>query len=230
MNSAARRPNDQPSPSLVLLSAGVESATVLHELARGAAGADQRPAALFVDYGQRAAAQELTHADALCAHLGVALERLEMPGVGEAFRRGQAHSRHVPIPHRNLFLLATALCWAARYWQPLAQPGTLYIALNRDDAEAHPDAAEAFLDRLNALAATLGTGHVDAPLLALSKAQVVRRGHQAGLDYALTYSCLLGHARHCGGCPQCLSRRRAFAAAGVEEPADFYRRPGPREV
>jgi len=225
MARSASKPTDVPSASLALLSAGVESATLLHELTLRAGTPEERPAALFVDYGQRAAARELAHAEGLCAQLDVALERLEIPEVGEAFRRGQPHSRHVPIPHRNLFLLATALCWASRYWQPLGGAGTLYIALKRDDAEAHPDAAGEFLERLNALAATLGPGRVAAPLLTLDKGAIVRRGHEAGLDYTLTYSCLLGHPRHCGGCPQCRSRRRAFAAAGVDEPADFYERP-----
>ncbi|MEJ2509684.1 MAG: 7-cyano-7-deazaguanine synthase [Gammaproteobacteria bacterium] len=219
-----------PSPSLVLLSAGVESATLLHGLARQAGPSGARPAALFIDYGQRAADQELAHGQRLCDSLGVTLERLDIPTVGEAFRHGQTHSRHVPIPHRNLFLLATALCWAAQYWAPRRGQGMLYIALNRDDAAAHPDAAPPFLDRLNALAATLGPSRVVAPLLELGKADIVRQGHAEGLDYTLTYSCLLGHPQHCGGCPQCHSRQRAFAEAGVDEPADFYRRPVGREA
>jgi len=52
---------------------------------------------------------------------------------------------------------------------------------------------------------------------------VIRRGLDLGVDYDTTYSCLLGYPVHCGRCPQCVKRREAFHAAGLEEPAGFYR-------
>jgi 7-cyano-7-deazaguanine synthase len=52
---------------------------------------------------------------------------------------------------------------------------------------------------------------------------VIRRGIELGVDYDTTYSCLLGYPVHCGRCPQCLKRRDAFRAAGLEEPVGFYR-------
>lgn len=232
MTARASRPDPPPTTAVVLLSAGVESATLLHQLSLEASGppGKEPPGALFIDYGQRAAEQERTHSRELCEMLGVTLEHLEIPDVGAAFRLGHACNRHVPIPRRNLFLLATALCWAARDRVPQNAAQThgartkLYIALNRDDAMAHPDAAAGFLDHLNALAPILSTASITAPLLAYRKADIIRLGHAQGLDYTRTYSCLLGHRRHCGACPQCRSRRQAFAEANVAEPDDFYRR------
>lgn len=197
---------------LLLLSAGVESATLLYQLR-------ERPlAALCVDYGQRAAAQELRHAERLCGRLGVPLQALPASCLGQAFRAGQSRKLHVPLPHRNLVLLAVAVSYAAQ-----AGAGRIYLAANRDDAEEHASASAGFLEAFRASAAALGGARIETPLIAHDKAEVVRRGAELGVDFAATYSCLLGYPRHCGSCPQCRARRAAFARAGVAEPPDFYR-------
>lgn len=203
--------NDIPS-ELLLLSGGVESSTLLYLL-------QERPlTALHVDYGQRAADEELRHAEALCSRLGVPLRTLAAPCLGDAFREGQSRKLHVPLPHRNLVLLSVAVSYAA-------QTGSqrLYLAVNRDDAGQHPSASGDFLGHFRATVRSLGGPRIDTPLVDADKAEVVRRGAAVGVDFAATYSCLLGHPRHCGGCPQCHSRRAAFAQAGVPEAPDFYR-------
>lgn len=211
---------------LLLLSAGVESATLLYQLR-------ERPLQpVFIDYGQRAAQQEWHHASALCETLALPLKRFDLGAIGDAFRAEQTHKLHVPVPHRNLFILSLAVSFAAQQ-----EASRIYIALNREDSTQHASASPGFLAQFNALTACLspsapgqnGTGatpatiRIQAPLADQSKAQIIRRGQALGLDYRFTYSCLLGHRQHCGGCPQCLHRQRAFAEAGVAEPEDFYR-------
>jgi 7-cyano-7-deazaguanine synthase len=68
------------------------------------------------------------------------------------------------------------------------------------------------------MAAGLGDVAVEAPLLELDKAGVIREGSNLGVDFGATYSCLLGYAAPCGRCPQCEKRAAAFAAAGTPEP------------
>lgn len=200
-----------PAPdSLVLLSGGIESATLLHlEHRRGPVRA------LFADYGQRAARRERAAAQAQCDALGLPLETLELATLGATFRRGHAWQAHVPLPHRNLALLGLAFSYAAD-----RGARRLCLALNRDDPRAYASASAPFVDAFRALAATLDDGiEIATPLLVWDKAEVVRRGLALGVDYAHTYSCLLGRHRPCGACPQCEKRRAAFAAAGTPDPA-----------
>lgn len=199
--------------SLVLLSGGIESATLLH------VEAPLRPTtALFVDYAQRAARRELSASQAQCATLGIELRTLDMASVGQQFRRGQARKLHVPLPHRNLLILSLALSLASQIGA-----SRVLIALNREDRGAYPSAGEAFLDQFAAAAKSLDQIDIQAPLAGLTKTEVIRQGLELGVDYASTYSCLLGYPQQCGSCPQCGKRRAAFAALGLEDPAGFKR-------
>lgn len=196
---------------ILLLSGGVESTTLLHE----ALGAGDR--ALFLDYAQRAAAREWAAARAQCERGRVPLVRLDLAGAGEAFREGRVLRPHVPLPHRNLTALALGLSYAVH-----AGAHAVYLAVNQDDAKAYPSAGAPFLAAFRALALTLAPIEIATPYAQLSKAEVIGHGLARGADYALTYSCLLGHARHCGRCPQCRKRRQAFLEAGAREPDGFY--------
>lgn len=200
--------------SILLLSGGIESATLLHQLA-----ADGEPVqALFIDYAQRAAGQESTAAHAQCGELGVELVPLALGNVGEIFRRGQDRKHHVPLPHRNLVALSLGLSYAANQGAR-----KLYLAVNLDDTAEYSSASHAFLAQFRLICGLLGDVRLATPLIGLSKREVIQRGVALGVDYATTYSCLLGHAVHCGRCPQCQKRREAFRQAGVAEPAEFYR-------
>lgn len=196
-------------PVLLLLSGGVESATLLHRLA------NEGPVIpLFVDYAQRAAARERAAATAQCAALGLELETLELGSVSETFRRGLSWQPHVPLPQRNLVLLALALSFAEA-----RRAGRICLALNREDTADYPSATTGFVADFVALAGGISVIAVETPLIELDKAAIIRLGIDLGVDYSLTYSCLLGRPAPCGGCPQCLKRRAAFAAAGVADPA-----------
>lgn len=202
--------------TLVLLSGGVDSTTLLYQLRQGGAAPALR--ALFMDYGQRAAAREHAAVAHHCRALDVALTTLDLSAVGHAFRAEQTHKLHVPLPHRNIVVVALALSFAAQ-----TAAAHVYLALNREDAHGYASAAPAFLAAMRAAAQALSGPQLLTPLVDMDKAEIVRRGHALGIDFAQTYSCLLGHARHCGSCGQCRQRRAAFAAAGVGEARGFYR-------
>lgn len=204
----------QATSGVLLLSGGVESATLLHEHRAD----DLR--AVFIDYGQRAARAERAAAQWQCTAAGLDLVVLDMGAVGEAFRAGQSQKWHVPLPHRNLVALSVGLSYATQ-----VQARTLYLALNAEDAQAYPSASSEFVAAFQHLARTLGEVALLTPYAVLTKAQIIARGSRLGVDYRHTYSCLLGHARQCGRCPQCLKRRAAFAEAGLTEPPEIYRDP-----
>ena len=198
---------------VILLSGGVESSTLLYEFSGGSA-----PIGVFIDYGQRAARRELAAVHAQCRAAGVHLQCLDMGAAGRSFRAGQVLSRHVPLPHRNLAILSLGLNYCAQ-----VRARRLAIGLGREDATVDPGSAPRFIREFQRLAKVLGDIAVVAPFMAKPKTWIIRHGLELGVDYAQTYSCLLGHPRHCGRCPQCRKRRAAFAAAGAPEPLDFYR-------
>jgi 7-cyano-7-deazaguanine synthase len=174
--------------------------------------------ALFVDYGQRAAPEERLAAEDHCEPLGVEVVVLDLARVGATFRRGQERKAHVPLPHRNLVALSLGLSYATNLGAT-----RLYLAANRDDTREYPSSSHTFLAQFRLLGGLLGEVELRTPYLDLSKADVVRRGIELGVDFDATYSCLLGYPVHCGRCPQCAKRRAAFREAGVAEPAGFYR-------
>lgn len=208
----------QQDVSVVLSSGGVESSTLLRWEAR-----ERAVVALFVDHGQKAAAAERSAVRAQCRALGREAVELDLARAGEVFRGGGAWRPHIPFPHRNLVLLALGLSYAARIGAR-----RLCLALNHADTRAYPSAAAPFLEAFGALARTLEPGvAVAVPFLEFDKTAVARIGRELGVDFTTTYSCLLGHRRHCGSCPQCRLRRAALLDAGIPEPRQFYRRQDP---
>jgi 7-cyano-7-deazaguanine synthase len=116
-------------------------------------------------------------------------------------------------------------------WAEALDADAVIIGANAVDYSGYPDCRPAFLaafERLAALATVAGTAHgvrfrVHAPLLELTKAEIIRRGVELGVDYGLTHSCYdptpAGLA--CGSCDACTIRRRGFAEAGVADPTAY---------
>lgn len=198
---------------VILLSGGIESSTLLHMQHKQS---ELHP--VFIDYGQRAGQQEYHAALQQCAQLGLQLKKLDMAQTGHDFRAGQSKKLHVPLPHRNLIALSLGLSYATQIGA-----ARVLLALNLEDTLAYPSASTEFIAKFQAMAKVLGNFEIATPLAALSKAQIIRQGVALSVDYAQTYSCLLGYPLHCGHCPQCLHRREAFRQAAEQEPADFYR-------
>lgn len=203
-------------PDLLLLSGGIESSALLVQ--RHAQGRSLR--ALWVDYGQRNAEREQVAVRSLGADYGVEPVEMDLRALRQAFAKQSEWVAHVPLPQRNLLVLALAINLAEH--QGAAR---ILLALNREDQGHGPGSRPSFVRYVTELAGELVPGlTVDAPLIAQSKADIIRDTDPLGVDWSRTWSCLLAQSLHCGRCPQCQARRAAFAAAGVPDPTD-YREP-----
>ena len=217
--------------AVVLLSGGLDSATALAwTRAEGYA-----PVALSFDYGQRHTA-ELRAAVRLataagCEHVVFPLDLGRFGGsalTDEAIDVPEGPTAGIPatyVPARNTVFLAVALALAeARGIRDLC------LGVNAVDYSGYPDcrgeflAAFARLAELGTKAGTEGRGcRIHAPLLELSKAEIIRLGARLGVDYAETVSCYRADAdgRACGRCEACRLRREGFAAAGMADPTRY---------
>ena len=220
------------SRAVVLLSGGLDSATVL-AIAR-AEGLECH--CLTVDYGQRHRV-ELEAARRVAETLGAASHRvitLDLRAIGgsaltddiEVPKDQDPESGEVPItyvPARNTVLLSLLLGLAE-----VVEADQLFIGANAVDYSGYPDCRPAFLEafeKLASLATVAGAEHgvrfrVRAPLLELTKAQIICRGLDLGVDYGLTWSCYdpTPDSLPCGHCHSCTLRRRGFEEAGVPDP------------
>jgi 7-cyano-7-deazaguanine synthase len=218
--------------AVVLVSGGLDSATAL-AITRSE-GFECH--ALSVGYGQRHAA-ELQAAARVATALGAAEHRImhvDLAGIGgsaltdPAIAVPEQPSDGIPVtyvPARNTLLLSLALGWAE-----VLGARRLVIGVNVLDSSGYPDCRLEFIRGFEALA-RLGTKagaegasfEVYAPLVAWSKAQIIRAGTALGVDYGLTVSCYQADedGRACGRCDSCRLRRAGFAAAGVPDPTRY---------
>lgn len=223
----------EPERAVVLLSGGLDSATAL-AWARAAGFACY---ALSFAYGQRhraelQAAQRVAQAVGVVEHQVMPLA-LDMIG-GSALTDttiavpDYAEQPGIPVtyvPARNTIFLSMALAWAE-----VLAARHLVIGVNAVDYSGYPDCRPAFIQaftRLARLATRSGVEgqawQVHAPLLHLSKAEIIQQGLVCHLDYSLTISCYQADAegRACGRCDSCVLRAQGFAAAGVADPTRY---------
>jgi 7-cyano-7-deazaguanine synthase len=205
---------------IVLLSGGVESSTLLVELEQINTPA-RTTYPLFIDYAQRGADMEYKAAKAVCKFVCIEqqLEYLDMTSVGQFFRERQKEKLHVPIPHRNLMLLSMALGYASQIHNkdfktdPQVQTA-LHLALISEDFHKpnYASGSSSFIEAFMKMAETLDSNvRIELPYKQYSKQQVIQRGLDLGLDYDITYTCMLGYEKPCGTCMQCKSRAQAFS-------------------
>jgi 7-cyano-7-deazaguanine synthase len=221
-------------PAVVLLSGGLDSATVL------AIAQDEGYAvhALSFEYGQRHAA-ELTAA-ARVAHARGVTRYLQISAGLEAFG-GSALTADIDVPHhgsadgigagipvtyvpaRNTVFLSYALAWAE-----VLGARDVFIGVNALDYSGYPDCRPEYIaafERMASLATKAAAEgrrlSVHAPLIDLTKAQIIRRGLELGVDYSVTWSCYDPgpDRRPCGTCDSCLLRAKGFAELGLPDPA-----------
>ncbi|MEW6594399.1 MAG: 7-cyano-7-deazaguanine synthase QueC [Thermodesulfobacteriota bacterium] len=227
----------QGKKAVVLLSGGLDSATVLaiaqHE------GYDC--CCLSFAYGQRHV-NELTQAQALARRAGVVnhlVLRLDLDRIGGSALTGDLAvpkgrevgemAAEIPVtyvPGRNTIFLSYAVAWAE-----VLGAADLFIGVNALDYSGYPDCRPEFLAAFEQVA-NLGTRAgvtgehrfaIHAPLLHLTKAEIIRQGLALGVDYSITRSCYDPDAagRACGRCDSCLLRLKGFAGAGVPDPAPY---------
>lgn len=223
--------------AIVLLSGGIDSATTL-AIARGEGF---EPCALTFRYGQRHSV-EVEAARRVAARSGVTRHQVldfDLRAFGGSAltddipvpkkRSADEIGRGIPptyVPARNTIFLSFALAWAETLGA-----ADIFIGVNALDYSGYPDCRPEYIaafERMARLATRAGVEgetrlRIHTPLIALTKAQIIRRGLELGVDYALTISCYdpspAGGA--CGACDACLLRVKGFAEAGVRDPIPY---------
>jgi 7-cyano-7-deazaguanine synthase len=219
-------------PAVILLSGGLDSATVL-AIARQAGYACH---ALSLDYGQRHTA-ELVAAARVAKSLGAVEHRVLRLGLGDfggsaltdaSIAVPESPTVGIPVtyvPARNTVMLSLALAWAE-----VLGARDIFIGVNAVDYSGYPDCRPEFIaafEHMANLATRAGVEgeqlRVHAPLQYLSKAQIIQRGIELGVDYAQTVSCYQADAEGlaCGRCDSCRLRREGFLAAGIPDPTRY---------
>ena len=218
--------------AIVLLSGGLDSATVL-AIAR-ARGFECY--ALSVHYGQRHSA-ELAAARQVAVVLGAREHRImgvDLAGIGGSALTDagiaipESPTTGIPItyvPARNTLLLSLALGWAE-----IVGAADIFVGVNAVDYSGYPDCRPAFIEafenlaRLATKAGVEGTlFQIQAPLIDMSKADIIARGTELGVDFAVTVSCYQAgpDGAACGKCDSCRLRAAGFAAARIPDPTRY---------
>jgi len=218
--------------AVILVSGGLDSATTL-AIARAAGFACY---ALSFDYGQRHRA-ELDGAQRVTESLGVIEHKtvsIELDGIG-----GSALTdNNIPVPEpggegipvtyvpaRNTLFLSFALGWAE-----VLGASDIFIGVNAVDYSGYPDCRPEFIhafEQLAVLATKAGVEgakfSVETPLIHLTKAEIIQKGTELGVDYSLTVSCYSAdtEGRACGHCDSCQIRKEGFDLAGISDPTSY---------
>jgi 7-cyano-7-deazaguanine synthase len=219
--------------AIVLLSGGLDSATVLG-MAR-ARGFECY--ALSVHYGQRHGA-ELEAARRIAASLSVRehrIMRVDLAGIGgsaltdSAVAIPESPTAGIPVtyvPARNTLLLSLALGWAE-----VVGAADIFVGVNAVDYSGYPDCRPQFIEAFEQLARLATKAGVEgarfqiqAPLIRMSKADIIRAGAELGVDFAMTVSCYQAgpDGAACAKCDSCRLRAAGFAAAGIPDPTRYY--------
>ena len=233
MNAMDRRSSESPRPAVVLLSGGLDSATVL-AVAKAQGFACY---ALSVAYGQRHRA-ELSAARRVAEHLGVVghkILELDLSAIGgsaltdDRIAVPTQPTTGIPVtyvPARNTLFLSIALGWAE-----VLGAADLFLGVNAVDYSGYPDCRPAFVEAFERLANVATKAGVEgrsfrihAPLMALTKAEIIRLGVAHGVDYGLTVSCYQADGDAglaCGRCDSCRLRAEGFRDAGIPDPTRY---------
>jgi 7-cyano-7-deazaguanine synthase len=229
--------HNEPKRAVVLLSGGLDSATALAIAQREGYEAY----ALSFDYGQRhafelEAARRVARAAQVRQHIVFPLNLRSFGGsaltadLAVPKDRAEAEMSHgIPVtyvPARNTIFLSIALGWAESLGI-----SDIFIGVNALDYSGYPDCRPEYLNAFE-LMANLGTKagiegkstwRIHAPLIQMTKAEIIRTGTALGVDYSLTHSCYAPDSagRSCGRCDSCRLRLKGFAEAGLTDPLDY---------
>ncbi|MFO8184365.1 MAG: 7-cyano-7-deazaguanine synthase QueC [Candidatus Aegiribacteria sp.] len=227
--------------AVVLLSGGLDSATVLYMALKAGFAVD----ALSFSYGQKhtpelEAARRTAGRAGVRNHIEIQLDPVlfrgsSLTGTGEV-PDGSSHGRSdtaIPstyVPARNTVFLSMALAYAES-----TGSRDIFIGVNALDYSGYPDCRPEYVSAFQRLADLATRAAVEgrpvkvhAPLLNMTKAQIVKRGMELGVDYSLTHSCYSpdDRGRPCGRCDACLLRLGGFREVGLEDPAVYSKDEG----
>ena len=214
--------------SIVIYSGGMDSTVLLYQLKK--AGGDVK--ALSIDYGQRHK-KEIIQAELIAKSLGVEHRVADLTSIthllaGSALTSSEIdvpeghyaedNMKATVVPNRNMILLSVATGWAVS--QKFDQ--VAYAAHSGDHA-IYPDCRTEFAEIMEK-AIGLADWHqvkLVRPFVDITKADIVKIGHDLGAPFEKTWSCYKGEELHCGKCGTCVERREAFHLAGVEDPTEY---------
>jgi len=227
---------DNRPPAVVLLSGGLDSTT----LAAVAREEGFEPCTLTFSYGQRhdsevEAARRVVRAFGIARHLVLPIDLRAIGGSAltddidvPKGRSSDEMGSGIPItyvPARNTVFLSLALAWAE-----VLGSRDIYIGVNALDYSGYPDCRPEYIEAFERVA-NLGTRagveggrfRIHAPLVRMTKADIIRKGVSLGVDYAITHSCYdpAPDGAACGRCDSCILRRKGFREAGVEDPVRY---------
>ncbi|MFC1719785.1 7-cyano-7-deazaguanine synthase QueC [Pseudomonadota bacterium] len=224
----------QQKKAVVLVSGGLDSVTALAIAQQQ--GFDCH--ALSVDYGQRHRS-ELDAAQRVADAAGVALKvlPLDLRTIGGSALTAdidvpETQSTGIPVtyvPARNTIMLSLALAYAE-----VLGADDIFIGVNAVDYSGYPDCRPEFIAAYQQMARLAtragvegGKMTIHTPLIDLTKAEIIRKGLELGVDYAMTVSCYQadGEGRACGVCDSCRIRREGFQSAGVPDPTIYRQNP-----
>lgn len=212
--------------SIIVLSGGMDSVTLLHQ--------EKGRIALAVsfDYGSNHNALEIECAQKQCELLGIEHLVIPLDFMGRYFRSSllsgaeeipeghyaDENMKSTVVPFRNGIMLSVAC--------GLAESRDLrhvMIANHGGDHAIYPDCRSGFIDAMS-LAMKEGTYEgvdIIAPFTHITKGDIAKIGKELGVDYSLTYSCYKGGEKHCGVCGTCVERREAMQEAGIDDPTEY---------
>lgn len=212
--------------SLIILSGGMDSVTLLHDFK------DKIALAVTFDYGANHNARESACAAEQCRRLGI--EHIIIPlgfmaqyfessllSGADAIPEGHyadENMKSTVVPFRNGIMLAIGCGIASS--RGLSH---VMIANHGGDHAIYPDCRPEFIDAMSRamISGTYEGVDIVAPYTNISKGEIAARGKSLGVDYSLTYSCYKGGEKHCGRCGTCVERREALAYAGISDPTIY---------
>lgn len=214
--------NGMEKDSVIVLSGGMDSVTLLHEYK------DIIALALTFDYGSNHNKREIACAANHCKELGIRHIVIPLEFMGQYFKSSllsgadaipegdyaEENMKSTVVPFRNGIMLAVACGMAESY-----DLKKVMLANHFGDHSIYPDCRKSFVDAMS-LAMTEGTYcgvEIFAPYTGISKTDIARHGKSLGIDYSTTYSCYKGGEKHCGKCGTCCERIEALRAAGIED-------------
>lgn len=214
--------NGMEKDSVIVLSGGMDSVTLLHEYK------DRIALALTFDYGSNHNKREIACAANHCKELGIKHIVIPLEFMGQYFRSSllsgadaipegdyaEENMKSTVVPFRNGIMLAVACGMAESY-----DLKKVMLANHFGDHSIYPDCRKSFVDAMSQ-AMTEGTYcgvEIFAPYTGISKTDIARHGKALGIDYSTTYSCYKGGEKHCGKCGTCCERIEALRDAGIDD-------------
>lgn len=212
--------------SVIIVSGGLDSITLLYDKAETIA------LAISFDYGQNHGAKELPFAAYHCKKLGIPHITIPLGFMHQYFKSSllegaeaipeghyeEENMKSTVVPFRNGIMLAIATGIAESH-----ELKRVYIANHGGDHTIYPDCRPEFIQAMDQAtkAGTFVDVRVEAPYTNVTKADIVKRGTELGIEYDKTWSCYKGADIHCGKCGTCVERKEAFRDAGVKDPTKY---------